>query len=216
MLKIQFSKHLQMKQRPWVKIAIIVINILLTPIFGSHIQAQKVKQKTDKDFRIPVDTSNHAQVLDAYVFTLFEKCWSNRAKTIALVKKHMIIEINIIRAAHSLSKVSINPILQKVAQDHADDMLANKFYNHTNKQGENRYTRAHKAGLKEEYLVENIDKWSLSIQQVINEMRMQSKWHKRNILERYVTDIGVWVCFWELHDISSIHWVLIHAKIPNY
>lgn len=197
--------------KKWIIIGSIAWATLL-PLWS---KAQTTTTKTKDNLIENVDEENHQKIMNTYVFVIFKNCNNNKEELTKLIKKHMIIEINKIRKEHNLLELKENEKLNKISQDHAEDMLKNWFYSHTNKKNENPFKRAENIWLGQKYIVENIDKWSVTLQQVINEMRMESKHHRQNILEQYITDIWVGFDLWEDDEITSIHWVLNMAKIIN-
>lgn len=184
---------------------IFIITMTAATILPANIYAQINRSKEQIKNEI---TITHKDILKKYVFTVLKECKFNKEEAIKLIRKHMIIEINSIRKANNLPILQEDPNLQKIAQDHAEDMLNKSYYSHMDRNHQNPSQRAKNAWIEIYNLLENIDKWSLSINQAINEMWMLSNEHKNNILSPNITHIWAWINFWKDTNISEIYRVI--------
>ena len=92
-----------------------------------------------------------------------------------------------------------------VAQNHSQDMAANRFFSHKNLLGETPFDRLEKAGIKYRRAAENIASGQRSAQQVVISW-LQSAGHRRNIED----------CALQQHGIGLFqnHWTHVFVTLP--
>lgn len=102
------------------------------------------------------------------------------------------------RAANGCAPLTANPILMGTAQAHSDDMALHHFFAHTSATGLTPAQRMSAAGYQWSIQAENIAAGYGTPQDVmsawINEVP-PNDWHRRNILDCRLRDIGVGYCY---------------------
>ncbi|MFF5470894.1 sigma-70 family RNA polymerase sigma factor [Streptomyces achromogenes] len=106
------------------------------------------------------------------------------AQVVALVNKE--------RAAAGCGPVTEDPLLERAAQGHSDDMAARGFFDHTNPDGAGPGERVTAAGYRWSTYGENIARGQQTPQAVMDSW-MHSPGHRANILNCSFKDIGVGV-----------------------
>ena len=109
----------------------------------------------------------------------------------------MLVAVNRVRAAHGLSRLSLDPRLNGAAQGHVDDMAGNDFVSHTGSDGGTVLTRGHQAGYPSGALGENIQA-GLSTVGGAMAAWMASPSHRDNVLRPAFRHLGVGYRF--VHD----------------
>ena len=105
--------------------------------------------------------------------------------------------INRERAAKNLPPVLLDPLLTLAAQAHARDMLANDYFDHTDRQGAEPADRAKRAGYPSQRLGENIA-WGQDDAAEVMDTWMRSDGHRENILgpDYHAVGIGIAGKYW--------------------
>jgi uncharacterized protein YkwD len=98
--------------------------------------------------------------------------------------------VNQERAKAGCGALTEDPLLEKAAQDHSDDMAARAFFDHTNPDGADPGQRITAAGYKWSTYGENIAQGQQTAEAVM-ESWMNSPGHRANILNCSFKDIGV-------------------------
>ena len=105
--------------------------------------------------------------------------------------------INADRKINGLPSLKVNLALAQVARRHATDMLQRDYFSHQNLEGDSPFDRMKKAGISYTVAGENLYKGlndPIGQDVVIGEQfLMGSPGHKRNILHRDFTEVGVGV-----------------------
>jgi uncharacterized protein YkwD len=108
-------------------------------------------------------------------------------------------------------KVGCKPLawvgpVARVAQQHSLDMVANRFFSHTNLLGETPFDRLRKAGIKYTRAAENIAQGQRSAQHVLNSW-LTSPGHRRNIED----------CAFQQHGLGLYqnHWTHLFVTLPK-
>jgi uncharacterized protein YkwD len=107
----------------------------------------------------------------------------------ARVRASLLEQVNAARRKAGVPPLRVNPLLDKAAQKHAEDMLARGYFAHESPGGGSVKERAKEAGYEWREIGENIAEGQLSVDEVMKGW-MNSPEHRRNILERGFTDIG--------------------------
>jgi uncharacterized protein YkwD len=106
------------------------------------------------------------------------------------VREEMLTRVNAVRKKAGLKPLRLNSDLEKAAQRHAEDMLARGYFAHESPSGTTVRERARKAGYAWNAIGENIAFGQTSVQEVI-ETWMDSPGHRKNILSRNFSELGV-------------------------
>jgi uncharacterized protein YkwD len=94
------------------------------------------------------------------------------------------------RLREDLIPLQLDPVLSRVAQSHAQDMLARDYFSHESPNGGTLRTRLVGAGIRYGFAGENIAKGQSSAGEVVQDW-MKSPGHRRNILQPEFRKIGV-------------------------
>jgi len=108
----------------------------------------------------------------------------------AAVREEMLTRVNAVRKKEGLKALRLNSVLGKAAQGHAEDMLARGYFDHESPSGTTVRERSRKAGYDWAAIGENIAFGQTSVGEVI-ETWMDSPGHRKNILSRNFTELGV-------------------------
>lgn len=107
------------------------------------------------------------------------------------IRYQMLQIINIEREKNWLSPVSLNDKLNLIAQKHAEYMAETNDFAHITKSWEKPYDRFVNWWYKFDNFWENLAVGQISVDQVMND-RMNSPWHRLNILDENFTEVWVW------------------------
>jgi uncharacterized protein YkwD len=94
------------------------------------------------------------------------------------------------RLREELIPLRLDPALSRVAQNHAQDMLARDYFGHESPDGGTLRTRLVGAGIRYGFAGENIAKGQITAGEVVEDW-MKSAGHRRNILQPEFRRIGV-------------------------
>lgn len=97
---------------------------------------------------------------------------------------------NEFRAQKGLKPLRISPVLEAVAERHGRDMARRGFFSHRGSDGSTPGRRARRHGYRFCVVAENILRGYTSADDVIEEWK-SSKGHRKNMLLRKATEIGV-------------------------
>jgi uncharacterized protein YkwD len=114
-----------------------------------------------------------------------------------LVRAAVLCLHNRERASHGLPKLRENPLLRRAAERHTDNMVSERFFDHTSPSGSTMVERIRRTGYTNRArswaLGENIA-WgsgSLATAAQIHRSWMKSPGHRANILQRSFREIGI-------------------------
>jgi uncharacterized protein YkwD len=120
----------------------------------------------------------------------------NRAN-LELVRTAVLCLHNRERARHGLPRLRENPLLRRAAERHTDNMISERFFDHTSPSGSTMVERIRRTGYTKRArswaLGENIA-WgsgSLATAAQIHRSWMKSAGHRANILQRSFREIGI-------------------------
>ena len=108
------------------------------------------------------------------------------------------------RQPNGLPALYYNPQLSAAAEAHARDMSANGFMSHTGSDGSQLTDRVNRTGYCWQTVAENIA-WRIRGEAEVVRQWMRSRGHRRNILNRQITDFGV-------ARAGDNYWVLVLAR----
>lgn len=106
------------------------------------------------------------------------------------VRDEMLARVNAVRKKAGLKALRLNPLLHKAAQGHAENMLARGYFAHESPSGTTVRERSRNAGYDWAAIGENIAFGQTSVEEVV-ETWMDSPGHRKNILSRSFTEMGV-------------------------
>lgn len=106
------------------------------------------------------------------------------------VRARMLAQVNEIRRKAGAPPLELDPVLQKAAQAHAQDMLARGYFAHKSPSGTTVRERSRTAGYDWRTIGENIAEGQKSVEEVLTTW-MGSPGHRKNILEPRFKDLGV-------------------------
>lgn len=98
--------------------------------------------------------------------------------------------VNRFRRRNGRRALRWSPVLAAVAQGHADDMARAGFFSHSGSDGSDIGVRVKRAGYRWCAVAENIARGHRSLDEVLEGWRA-SRGHRRNMLNRHVTELGV-------------------------
>lgn len=98
--------------------------------------------------------------------------------------------VNEFRSQNRRKPLGISSALTRAAAAHADDMAKRAFFDHTGSDGSTIGTRVKRQGYGFCFVAENIAMGQRDLGQALASWR-DSKGHRRNMLERRATEIGV-------------------------
>lgn len=108
------------------------------------------------------------------------------------IRQEILKLVNQERAKAWLWALTLNDKLNKSSQLHAEDMAAKDYFNHTSKDGRTPSERVLTQDYDYHYVWENIA-WNQRTAQEVMDDRMNSPWHKANILWANFKEIGIWL-----------------------
>jgi uncharacterized protein YkwD len=108
----------------------------------------------------------------------------------ARVRAAMLEEVNAARRKAGAPPLRTNPLLEKAAQKHAEDMLARGYFAHESPSGTTVKERSKEAGYDWRTIGENIAEGQLTVDEVMKTW-LESPGHRRNILDPGFTEIGI-------------------------
>ncbi len=116
-------------------------------------------------------------------------------KDLAWVREVALEEVNRLRHSADREPLASDSLLDAAAQGHAEDMLRREYYDHASPEGETVKNRVRAAGYHgSRLLAENIAKGLFTPDEVVRRW-MNSSGHRRNILQRRATEVGLGVAF---------------------
>lgn len=150
----------------------------------------------DKEYRdLGIGLSRlDGMALYTFLFAIPEADHFSRETTglrdLAAVRREMLARVNAIRKQHGLRALGGDALLDRAAQGHAEDMLKRSYFAHQSPSGETARERIRATGYKYQTIGENIAFGQTSVEEVV-ETWMDSPGHRRNILNKDFTELGV-------------------------
>ncbi|MEP6994411.1 MAG: CAP domain-containing protein [Acidobacteriota bacterium] len=127
------------------------------------------------------------------------------------VRRELLIAINRYREANRRPPLRIHPLLEQVAQRHADDMLARGYYGHASPEGAMVLERTRKAGYAANSVGENIAKGQTSVQEVVDGW-ISSPRHRKNILDLLFQETGFGIAIGKMPEGDQVLWVHVFGQ----
>lgn len=126
------------------------------------------------------------------------------------MQTELMANLNAERKSHGLSPLKLDPSLDKAAQGHACDNAKRHSTSHVSGDGSHLQNRLRRVGYDYKTAAENTGRGFASGKRAI-EWWMDSPGHKKNILLRNVSDVGVGIAMSDAPD-SRLHWILVMGK----
>jgi uncharacterized protein YkwD len=156
------------------------------------------KSLMDNDFRdLGIGISKlRGTPLYVFLFAVPEAEFFTRAtaplRDPARVRALVLEQVNAARRKAGAPPLRINPLLDRAAQKHAEDMLARGYFAHESPGGGTVRERSKEAGYDWREIGENIAEGQLSVDEVMKGW-LASLGHRRNILDPGFTELGTGV-----------------------
>lgn len=125
---------------------------------------------------------------------------------LAAIRAEMLAAINQIRRANGRAPLTANPKLERAAQLHAEDLLAQSYYDHTDRQGRGPGERVRAQGYAWEVVAENLAAGHSTVREALDAW-MKSSGHRRNLLAASVDDFGLGVAVGPYDHRYRVIWV---------
>lgn len=105
------------------------------------------------------------------------------------VEAEMLARINDVRRQAGLPALALNPLLDRISQEHADDMLLRSYFGHRTPEGLGPSDRARADGYAAG-IGENLVEQRYSVQEALDAW-LDSPPHRRNILDPGIREVGL-------------------------
>ena len=152
-------------------------------------QSEKIAKNLTEAFDI--DKENHTQIVVSKISDLEKKY--GREKTKEIIRKHGLIEINKYRIEQWVASYTTNMVLEQTAQNHADDMSENKYFDHKDLQGKHVWDRVNREWWYDyRSCWENISNDNTLASVVSSYVHSRKGWHEEIFQWKY-EDIWIWI-----------------------
>jgi uncharacterized protein YkwD len=131
----------------------------------------------------------------------------------AKLRAEILARVNEERSARHLPPLRENALLDKTAQEHADDMIRRSYYSHDSPEGATAFDRARRAGYAALAVGENIAEGQSTPRQVMDAW-MASPGHREHILGRALKEIGLGMAFGRNARGYELIWVQVFG-VPS-
>lgn len=132
-------------------------------------------------------------------------------KNLEAMRERMLARVNKERTGKNLAPLRRHPTLDKVAQAHADDMFARRYYAHDTPEGKTVMDRIQAKGYRAKFSGENIARGQYSIDEVMVAWMLSPK-HQEHLLSPTYPDVGFGLAFGKTPDGYTILWVQDFAR----
>jgi uncharacterized protein YkwD len=119
--------------------------------------------------------------------------------------------VNRERAAQGLAAVAVNPVLTRMADDYACELIEDHFFAHISPSGRGPAQRAIEAGYVFLAVGENLAGGQASPEQVMHEWLTSPQGHRENILQSQWKEIGISV---RTGGDFGVYWVQVFGNPP--
>jgi uncharacterized protein YkwD len=126
-------------------------------------------------------------------------------------REAVLARVNAARREAGVPPVELEPRLTAAAQAHADDMLARSYYAHRSLDGTVPYDRVRARGYVPDLVAENIAAGHFNVETVM-EAWLHSVDHRRNLLDRRLTQLGVGIAVGTFEHRYKVMWVQDFAR----
>jgi uncharacterized protein YkwD len=107
----------------------------------------------------------------------------------ARIEAEMLARINGLRRAAGLSPLAVNPLLDRISQEHAEDLLLREYHGHLTPDGRGPSERARADGYGPG-IGENVVEQRYSVQEALDAW-LDSPPHRRNLLDPGIREVGL-------------------------
>jgi uncharacterized protein YkwD len=122
------------------------------------------------------------------------------------VRERMLARVNEARKAAGRAPLTADPRLDAAAQEHAQDMLARRYYDHDSPEGFTPRNRVEATGYLAHKVGENIAEGEFSVEEVMDGW-LGSSGHRRNLLDEDFLHLGVGLAIGRFEDRLRLLWV---------
>ena len=126
-------------------------------------------------------------------------------------REAVLARVNEVRREAGVPPVELEPRLSAAAQAHADDMLARSYYAHRSLDGTVPHDRVRARGYVSDLVAENIAAGHFNVETVM-EAWLHSVDHRRNIVDRRFTQLGVGIAVGTYEHRYKVMWVQDFAR----
>ena len=106
-------------------------------------------------------------------------------------REGIVRHVNLFRRQHGLPPLTINPVLNRAAQYHADDMAVKDYFDHYAPNGSGPGDRARSFNYRYLLVFENLAVGSNDPRETVEQWKASKEGHREAMLERRVSEIGV-------------------------
>lgn len=126
-----------------------------------------------------------------FCFSVFQTLVIQKTGILSLIYPEALVQLlNEDRDEYDLSKLNVNPVLQKVAQAKANDMAAKGYFAHNSPEGKTPWYWFKQQGYDYEFAGENLA-INFADSADANNAWMNSPTHRANILNEKFTEVGI-------------------------
>ena len=126
-------------------------------------------------------------------------------------RQAILDRVNAARREAGVPPMVLEPRLTSAARAHADDMLARSYYAHRGLDGTVPYDRVRARGYVPDLVAENIAAGHFNVETVM-EAWLHSTDHRRNLLDRRFTHLGVGIALGNFEHRYKVMWVQSFAR----
>lgn len=166
----------------------ILLWLSLLSAVNSPARTSLIKKTQDKVQNNIVNmlSLDHEKIISMNISDLVEKY--GREKTQEIVREHSLIEINKYK---KWERYSVNFVLEKVAQNHANDMSKNNYFSHNSLDWKHSWDRVDQIWWYDyQVFSENISNDDCILDVVLSYVNSKKWWHEE-IFENKYEDIGI-------------------------
>jgi uncharacterized protein YkwD len=131
-------------------------------------------------------------------------------KDLAAVRRDLFQRVNRARDEHRVPPLRVHPRLDRVAQDYAERMLREGFYDHRDPDGLSVLERVQSIGYALSVVGENLASGQFTVERVFDGW-MESPDHRRNLLDRDFREVGHGVAIGKGPEGYKVLWVQVFA-----
>lgn len=132
-------------------------------------------------------------------------------KDLEAMRERMLARVNKERTSRGLAPLRRHPTLDRVAQAHADDMFARRYYAHDTPEGKTVMDRIQAKGYRAKFSGENIARGQYSLEEVMDAWMLSPK-HQEHLLSPTYPDVGFGLAFGKAPEGYTILWVQDFAR----
>ncbi|MGH9369759.1 MAG: CAP domain-containing protein [Thermoanaerobaculia bacterium] len=202
--------------------ALVIGQIVMTVIGSPEGRLERLSRQSPETFAQAMRKEHRdlgvgiAQTEDALIWVLLFGLSAEddfQRKTAALsdltkVREQMLARVNTERKALRLPHLHENALLDRAAQNHAEDMIRRSYYGHESPEGATVSDRARRAGYRASTVGENIAEGPGNVAEVMDAW-MESPVHRDHIVSLVLKEIGIGLAFGRNDRGWEIVWVQV-------